>query len=63
MMEILKDGTERKVKIFLIVELFRFIYYLWMVVIITVGIAVTVGFVEVDYKAVIRSIFGSVDYK
>ena len=61
MIETYKDGAEQKVKLFVVVELFRFLYYVSMVLIILVGVVLSVGFSEVDYTAIIKSISGSIN--
>ena len=46
---------------FFVAELLQFSFLLWFIMIMLVGISVTLGFVEEDYRAVIKYIFGSVN--
>merc|ERR1712038_1613548 len=39
----------------------RFVFYLWFILLILVGLTVTLGYVEEDYRAIFKSIFGSVN--
>ena len=59
MIEIKKVGKETEIKLFVVVELLRFLVYLWFV--LFVGVPVTLSFVDEDYRAIIKSIFGSVN--
>ena len=59
--EIKKYGSESKMKIFLAMELFRLVFLFWFLSVIAVGAAVTIGFVETDYKKTIKSLVGSVN--
>ena len=59
--EIKRVGEEREIILFVAVEMLRFIYYLWFVFNIIVGITLTVRFAEEDYKKIITAIYGSVN--
>ena len=55
-------GIDRKIYIFLAVEMFRFVFYFWFLLIIIVSATLTTGLVEVEYKKIVRSIDGFVDF-
>ena len=61
MIETYKDGTEKKIKLFVVVELFRFLSYAWTTIILAVGGVLTVLYSGVDYTAVMKSIAGSMN--
>ena len=64
-----KKGLEREIEISVVVEFFRFLFYLWFVMIVSVGITLTYGFTAVSMKTagnetfyeVIEGVFGSVN--
>ena len=64
-----KKGLEREIEISVVVEFFRFLFYLWFVMIVGVGITVTYGVTAVSMKTagnetfyeVIEGVFGSVN--
>ena len=45
--------------LFIVVEMLRFFFYLWFVVIILVGLVITLAAVEIDYTAVLKSLGGA----
>jgi hypothetical protein len=55
-------GIDRKIYIFLAVEMCRFAFYFWFLLIITVSVTLTAGLVEVEYMKIMRSIDGYVDF-
>ena len=59
--EIRRSGRERKINFFVVVELFRFLFYLWFTFTIVVSVILTVAFVEVDYKKIVRSFGGAIN--
>ena len=59
--EMKKEGEERKFSIFIVIELLRLLFWTWYLCIIVVGLALTVTFVEVDYKKLVASLVGSVN--
>ena len=64
-----KKGLERELEISVVVEFFRFLFYLWFVMIVAVGISLTYGVTAVSMKTagnetfyeVIEGVFGSVN--
>ena len=64
-----KKGLERELEISVVVEFFRFIFYLWFVMIVAVGISLTYGVTAVSMKTagnetfyeIIEGVFGSVN--
>ena len=60
-LKIVANGKDREIDMFVVVELFRFIFYLWFLVIVIVGMAMTYIFVDEDFKKVIAAVFGSVN--
>ena len=58
---ILKDGKERKVQLFIVVEMFRCLALIWFSFQIFIGMILTVAFTEEDYKKILKSVFGSVN--
>ena len=64
-----KKGLERELEISVVVEFFRFLFYLWFVMIVVVGISLTYGVTAVSMKTagnetfyeVIEGVFGSVN--
>ena len=64
-----KKGLEREIEISVVVEFFRFLFYLWFVMIVVVGISLTYGVTAVSMKTagnetfyeVIEGVFGSVN--
>lgn len=56
-----KVGEEREISLFVVVEVLRFIFYLWFVVIIITGVTLTIGFVDEEFKTTITSVFGSLN--
>ena len=61
MFEMKRSGKERKINFFVVVELFRFSFYLWFSSIIITGVIMTVAFVKVDYKNIVKSFGGAVN--
>jgi hypothetical protein len=61
MFEIKRSGRERKINFFVVVELFRFLFYLWFISILVLSVITTVAFVEVDYKKIVKSFGGSIN--
>ena len=59
--EVKKIGKEREINLFVVVEMFRFIYHLWLLLFIITGVLLTVAFTEEDYTAMIKTIFGSIN--
>ena len=59
-MEIKSHGKETEVKLFVVVELLRFFFYLWFIILILIGTLLNLGFVEEDYRKFMNHIFGSV---
>ena len=60
-LKIQKIGKETEINLFVVVEMFRFLFYLWFVLIMIVGILLTILFTKEDYSAIIKMIFGSVN--
>ena len=58
LIEVKKDGAERKINIFIVVEFFRFICYLVMSLVIVVGAALTIGYADVDFTKYLKSVIG-----
>ena len=64
-----KKGLERELEISVVVEFFRFLFYLWFVMIVAVGISLTYGVTAVSMKTagnetfyeIIEGVFGSVN--
>ena len=64
-----KKGLEREIEISVVVEFFRFLFYLWFVMIVAVGISLTYGVTAVSMKTagnetfyeIIEGVFGSVN--
>ena len=56
-----KLGNETEITLFVVVELLRFLIYLWFLLILLVGVFLTFGFVEEDHLAILKYIFGSVN--
>ena len=54
------DG-EKEINFFVVIEMFRFLFYLWFVIIIITGISLTILFTEEKYSEIIKTIFGSVN--
>jgi len=61
MFEIRSSGMERKINFFVVVELFRFLFYVWFIFLIVFSVIITVAFVEVDYKKIVKSFGGSIN--
>ena len=59
--EIINDGNEIKIKIFTIVEFFRFAYLLYFTMIIVIGVSITSAFVKEGFKEIISSLSGYVN--
>ena len=63
--QVKKYGNERKIDFFVVVEFFRFVFYLWFVVIIIAGLVLTHGFAvnyTKDYKEIVFKVFGSINF-
>ena len=61
-LQIKRNGNEREINLFVVVETFRFIFYLWFLLVIIAGIVLTVTLsYEPEYKKIIRKIFGSIN--
>ena len=64
-----KKGSEREIEISVVVEFFRFLFYVWFVVIVIMGMSLTYGVTAVNMKTagnetfheVIEGVFGSVN--
>ena len=54
------DG-EKEINFFVVIEMFRFLFYLWFVIIIITGISLTILFTEEKYSEIIKTIFGSIN--
>ena len=54
------DG-EKEITFFAVVEMFRFLVYLWFVFIMMTGILLTFFFTEEEYEEIIKTVFGSVN--
>ena len=60
--QIRRNGNEREINLFVVVETFRFIFYLWFLLVIIVGILLTLTLsYEPEYKKIIRKLFGSIN--
>ena len=60
--QIKRNGNEREINLFVVVETFRFIFYLWFLLVIIVGILLTLTLsYNPEYKKIIRKIFGSIN--
>ena len=62
--KVLRKGREREIVLFIVVELFRFIFYLWFVVFFIVGLTLTHGFTpyleeESNTKQTVTKVFGN----
>ena len=58
----IKDvGGEKEINFFVVVEMFRFLFYLWFVIIMITGISLTLVFTEEKYSEIIKTIFGSIN--
>ena len=54
-------GGEKEINFFVVLEMFRFLFYLWFVLIMVTAILLTVIFTEEEYSAIIKTIFGSIN--
>ena len=52
------DTKEAKIKMFVVVEAFRFVAWLWFLFLFVVGVILTDSFAVVDYNKVLREVFG-----
>ena len=64
--KVLRKGREREIVLFIVVELFRFIFYLWFVVFFIVGLTLTHGFTpyleeESSTKKAVTKVFGNIN--
>ena len=64
--KVLRKGREREIVLFIVVELFRFIFYLWFVVFFIVGLTLTHGFTpyleeESNTKKTVTKVFGNIN--
>ena len=64
--KVLRKGREREIVLFIVVELFRFIFYLWFVVFFIVGLTLTHGFTpyleeESNTKKAVTKVFGNIN--
>ena len=63
--KVLKKGHEREIVLFIVVELFRFIFYLWFVVFFIVGLTLTHGLTpyieENTHKQAVSQVFGKIN--
>ena len=63
--KVLKKGDEREIVLFIVVELFRFIFYLWFVVFFIVGLTLTHGLTpyleENKHKEAVSQVFGKIN--
>ena len=59
-MEIKNHGKETEIKLFVMVEFLRFLFYLWFIILILIGTLLNLGFVEEDYRKFMNHFFGSV---
>ena len=58
----IKDvGGEKEINFFVVVEMFRFLFYVWFVIIMITGILLTFIFTEEKYSEIIKTIFGSIN--
>lgn len=58
----IKDvGGEKEINFFAVVELFRFLVYLWFVFMMMIGILLTFFFTKEEYSKIIKFVFGSVN--
>ena len=61
-LQIKRHGNEREINLFVVVETFRFIFYLWFLLVMVVGILLTLTLSYVpEYKKIIRKLFGSIN--
>ena len=61
-LQIRRNGNEREINLFVVVETFRFIFYLWFLLVMIVGILLTLTLsYEPEYKKIIRKLFGSIN--
>lgn len=54
-------GGKREISLFVVVEMFRCIFYVWFVLLVIVGATLTKAFVDEDYKKTVTSVFGSLN--
>ena len=54
-------GGEKEINFFVVVEMFRFLFYLWFVIILITGILLTFVFTKEKYSEIIKTIFGSIN--
>ena len=63
--KVLKKGNERQIIFFIVVELFRFVFYLWFVVFFIVGLSFTHGLApyleDNHYKKSVSKVFGKIN--
>merc|ERR1719412_1961126 len=63
--KVVKRGRERELVLFIVVELFRFIIYLWFVVFFIVGLTLTHGLTpyleENKHKQTVSQVFGKIN--
>lgn len=60
-LEIKRFGKEVEIKLFVVVEILRLLFYLWFIILILVGTLLNLGFVQEDYRVFMNHIFGSVN--
>ena len=54
-------GGEKEINFFVVVEMFRFLFYLWFVMMLITGILLTFVFTKEKYSEIIKTIFGSIN--
>ena len=59
--KIFKDEKEAKIQIFIVVEIFRVLAWIWFLLLMLIGMILTVAFTQEDYKAIMGGVFGSVN--
>ena len=59
--QIIKDGKEAKIQMFIVVEMFRLLLWIWFLLTLLIGVLLTIMFTKEDYKAIMEGVFGSVN--
>ena len=54
-----KDGKEAKIQIFAVVEVFRFLAWIWYLFLFVIGVILTVSFTKEPYRELLTRVFGS----
>ena len=57
----LKDGKEAKVQMFVVIEVFRTLAWIWYLLMFVLGVILTVSLTEEPYKEIMRGVFGVVN--